>query len=274
MQNQNPIAICNELFEGISFSQLCDQIAHFGYNGIEIAPFTLNPDIRNFMKDDLSLILKNANDHNLQIPAFHWLLVSPPNLHITNPDPEIQSKTRSFFKHLIETAAILETQFLVFGSPQQRSILPNWEYSKAYQLGLEFFREMGDYAQKFQICIAFEPLGRSITNFGGSLADGKKIIKEINHSAVKLHLDIAAMARDGGSISDMIKHTKLEDFVYVHVNDSNQLGPGMGNIDYGPIMDAFQQIRYKGWFSVEPFSKQIPINEIAQKSIAYLRNFL
>ena len=37
--------ICNELFEGWEFSRVCDAVKKLGYDGLEIAPFTLAPRI-------------------------------------------------------------------------------------------------------------------------------------------------------------------------------------------------------------------------------------
>ena len=43
------LGICNELFEGWEFGRVCRTVKEIGYDGLEIAPFTLAPRI-----DDLS----------------------------------------------------------------------------------------------------------------------------------------------------------------------------------------------------------------------------
>ena len=35
--------ICNELFENWEFARVCDAVKRIGYDGLEIAPFTLAP---------------------------------------------------------------------------------------------------------------------------------------------------------------------------------------------------------------------------------------
>ena len=38
-------AICNELFEGWEFERVCRYVKSVGYDGLEVAPFTLAPRI-------------------------------------------------------------------------------------------------------------------------------------------------------------------------------------------------------------------------------------
>ena len=39
------LGICNELFEGWDFARVCHTVKSIGYDGLEIAPFTLAPKI-------------------------------------------------------------------------------------------------------------------------------------------------------------------------------------------------------------------------------------
>ena len=44
-QNHMRFAICNELFEGWDFERVCRYVKSVGYDGLELAPFTLAPRI-------------------------------------------------------------------------------------------------------------------------------------------------------------------------------------------------------------------------------------
>jgi len=37
------LGICNELFEGRDFAEVCRLVKDLGYDGLEVAPFTLAP---------------------------------------------------------------------------------------------------------------------------------------------------------------------------------------------------------------------------------------
>ena len=45
-------AICNETYQGWDFDQTCAHVAQTGYEGIEVAPFTLKEDPRDLTVDD------------------------------------------------------------------------------------------------------------------------------------------------------------------------------------------------------------------------------
>jgi sugar phosphate isomerase/epimerase len=268
------IAICNEIFGNLPFNKICKKVSDYGYTGIELAPFTFSEDIRKLSHQQVNQIRNDAEANNLQITACHWLLVSPSGMHITTPDRKIFNKTNIFFKSMVDFANTLEATYLVFGSPKQRSIEQSWDFNEAYQQGVSFFQEMGDYAKENDVIIALEPLGPSITNYMDTTKNTLKIAELVNNSNVKIHLDVAAMMRDPLPIVQQIKLVGKSMLAYVHVNDPNLLGPGMGDVDYGPLIEAFEEIDYQGWYSVETFNEDYSAEEIAKKSIDYMKNYL
>ena len=61
---------------------------------------------------------------------------------------------------------------------------------------------------------------------------------------------------------------------HFHVNDTNLLGPGMGETDFRPILQALQEVKYDGWVSVEVFDYSPGAKKIAEDSIRHMQDIL
>jgi sugar phosphate isomerase/epimerase len=86
----------------------------------------------------------------------------------------------------------------------------------------------------------------------------------------KLLLDCKAMDPEPTPIPDLIrKHGKW--LVHFHANDPNLRGPGMGDLDFGPIFQALYDVDFKGWVSVEVFDYTPGAEALATESIKYMR---
>jgi sugar phosphate isomerase/epimerase len=97
------------------------------------------------------------------------------------------------------------------------------------------------------------------------------IIHEVNSPALQLHQDVKAML--GGErtpLPDLIERFKHRTH-HFHVNDTNLLGPGMGDTDYLPIFKALRDSHYNGWVSVEVFDYSPGPETIAIESINYMK---
>nr|MDO8087128.1 sugar phosphate isomerase/epimerase family protein [Candidatus Sigynarchaeum springense] len=267
------VAICQEIFGAVSFETCCEKASRLGYDGIELAPYIFTNDIRELSRDSIEEVLATAARHGLELPAMHWLLSSPEGMSITSPDPAVRGKTMAFARALVDFAARVGVGVLVFGSPKQRNIDPSWHRYEAIQRGIAFLNEMARACETRGIVIGFEPLGPSVTNFGATVAEAVDIIDRVASPALQLHLDVKALLSEPVSICEVIARVKGR-FVHFHANDANMLGPGMGSVDYRPILHTLENIRYTGWISVEIFRTDVDSSEIAAKSIAYLKELM
>lgn len=266
-------AICNEIFKDWEWSKVCEFIASLGYEGVEIAPFTFASDIRELNEDDLREIRRTAEKNHIRIIGLHWLLFSPPGLHISHPDPSIRENTVIYMKKLVEFCHSLGGKVMVFGSPKQRNILPGVKVEDARRWAKDVFLKVLEEAEKNKVFICLEPLSPKETNFITTAEEAIKLIEEISHPYFCLHLDVKAMSSEGKNIDDIIKRgaSYLKHF---HANDASGRGPGFGETDFRPIIKALKEIDYQGFISVEVFDTYPSPEICADKSLTYLKEVL
>jgi D-psicose/D-tagatose/L-ribulose 3-epimerase len=74
------IALCNEVLQPLPFAEQCRLAAALGYDGLEVAPFTLAADPSRITDAEATVYRRIAEDHGLSIDGLHWLLVAPAGL--------------------------------------------------------------------------------------------------------------------------------------------------------------------------------------------------
>jgi sugar phosphate isomerase/epimerase len=268
-------ALCNEMFESRPMAEVCSVARRLGYHGLELAPFTLAPSATDVSAAQRREVRQTIQDHGLEVVGLHWLFAKTPwPLHMTTPDQALWQRTRDYMAALLDLCSDLGGKVLVLGSPKQRDILESQTPQGAWQQAVKLLSSVTDQAQKQGLTICFEPLSPVETNFINTVAEGMKMVREIDHSNFKIHLDVKAMSSEPGhTVADVIRSVKAADIGHFHVNDPNLYGPGMGEVDYAPIAEAVRDVGYDKWLSVEVFKYDPDPETIAQKSIDYLRRF-
>lgn len=266
-------AICNETYQSQSLTSVCKNVANAGYDGLEIAPFTLREDPRELTVAEAQQIGRTVADHGLEVVGLHWLLVKPEGLHLTSADRGVRQRTLEFAKQLADQCAAMGGSVMVWGSPHQRNIETGMDYADAAKYAADLLRSLGEYCQS-TVRVAIEPLGVNETNFLTSAAETIDLIKQVDHPSIQLHLDVKAMFAEtnslGGTIPEIIAASKKHT-IHFHANDPNLLGPGMGDLDFKPIAQALKETGYDDWVSVEVFDYSPGAETIAAQSLNHLR---
>jgi sugar phosphate isomerase/epimerase len=266
-------AICNEHWGSEPFEKVCEDAAACGFEGLELAPFSLKEDPRELNLADATRLVRIATSFGLEIIGLHWLLTRPTWMHITTPDALLRRDAMRFGQDLARFCGGLGGKVMVWGSPKGRNLLPEWDKDEATKRAVDVVRGVAEVAGQHGATIAMEPLGRKETNWMNTAAEGIEFCKMVDHPACKLHLDVKAMSDEPTPIPDIIRNSK-EWFVHFHTNDPNLLGPGMGEVKYEPIIAALNEVGYDGWLSTEVFDYTLGPKVIAERSIEYLKKVI
>ncbi len=267
-------AICQEMFVDWEWERQCDFIAEVGYTGIELAPFTLADLITDVSIEKRHLLKEQAEARGLQIIGLHWLLAKTEGLHLTTADDSVRAATSTYARELVSACADFGGDLMVWGSPFQRDVEEGMPREQAYQNAAEILKAVMPTCEERNVRICMEPLTPKETNFLNTCAETMELIEMVNHPNCVLHQDVKAML---GGESDPIPVLidRYADVVgHFHVNDTNLLGPGMGETDYVPIFDALLRTNYSGWVSVEVFDYSPGCEKIARESMSNMQDVL
>jgi sugar phosphate isomerase/epimerase len=262
--------ICNELFENWPWEKICDFAGGIGYQGIEVAPFTLTDRAELITAHRRAALRESAESRGLEIIGLHWLLMNQPRLYITHPDTVIRKETARYFVELVGLCADLGGNVIVIGSPKQRNLLPGVKREQAMGYAADVFTPCLEPAAKRDVTLAIEPLSTRETDFLTCASDAVELIERIDHPNFRLQLDVKAMSYEYKPFPQIIRES-AKHLAHFHVNDPNLLGPGMGEIVYEPIIAALREAGYDGWLSVEAFDMQYGAERIAKASVECLR---
>ncbi|MEO2032598.1 MAG: sugar phosphate isomerase/epimerase family protein [Planctomycetaceae bacterium] len=267
-------AICQELFEGWDWARQCAFVSEVGYTGIEVAPFAIADDISTLTGDARALMRRQAADHGLAIIGLHWLLAKTEGLHLTSADQSVRAATADYLVALGRLCADLGGDVMVFGSPQQRDVPSGLTEEQALDNAAEVFRSAMPQIADWGVRLCMEPLTSKETDFINTCSQAVELIDRVDHSAMCLHQDVKAMlGAESDGISQLIE-TYRDRVGHFHVNDTNLLGPGMGDTDFGPIFAALLATGYSGWVSVEVFDYSPGCEQIARQSYQYMQDTL
>ena len=263
-------AICNETFEGWDHARVCRFVAEVGYQGLELAPFTLAPRITDVSAERRRTLRRQAEDCGVQLIGLHWLLAKTEGLQVTAPDEAVRRRTADYLVELARGCRDLGGDLMVFGSPKQRPVPPGATKAQAMDWAADTFRRALPGVADCGVRLCLEPLSPSDTDFLNTCAEAVELLDRVGHPSFVLHLDVKAMATDEAPAPELIRRHAAR-AGHFHANDKNLRGPGFGDTDFVPIFRALRASGYPGWVSVEVFDYSPDPETIARASLRYMR---
>lgn len=267
------IALCNEVLAHMSLEQQCDHAARLGYDGLEIAPFTLSDTPDKISSAEAARIRRTIEASGLVVTGLHWLLVKPEGLSLTDPDAAIRTRTIAIMTRLTAFCAELGGTVLVHGSPKQREIAPGDTHAIALARLRDGLSQVAQAAADAGVIYCIEPLSRKETAVINTIAEAADLVQAINHPHLRTMIDCSAAGQtetdDIPTLIDRWLPTGL--IAHLQVNDPNRRGPGQGEMKFAPILAALKRHGYDKTIAVEPFDYSPDGPGVAAFAVGYLR---
>lgn len=262
-------------------TRLFPRFKKWGFDSVEIPiedPSKLDPDL-----------IKSALDRNgLSCGAVTPCLGSHCDLRGT---PEQQKNALHFMQAVIDQMRPLDCPTLtgvVYSTVGRADAVPKKEYRQQWRTVAGNLRQLCRYAADRGRIIAFEPINRFETDFINTCDQGLAMIDDVNHPALKLHLDTFHMNIEEKNQAAAVRRAgKL--LGHFHACGCDRGTPGNDHIDWKSIAGALHEIGYNGEVVIESFTTDVKViaraaciwrkieptrDEIAAKGVKFLKRVL
>ena len=246
-------AVCNELFGETSFADSIVMLAGAGFQGVEIAPHTLFGDFTGPADRTLAEVRRILDGEGVRFAGFHWLLVGPPDLHATDPDPAIRGRAWDHIRRLADMAGELGGAPMTLGSPAQRSSrggIDAREARRHFVAGLESVAA-GVAAAGCRLLV--EALPGEFTDVVNTLEEAREVIDGIGHPGIGGMFDFHNTDDETEAWPGLIRaHAAHTD--HIHLNDTGGTAPKAADERFRAAFAAIRESGYRGWISLEIFT--------------------
>jgi len=270
------IALCNEVIVPMPFPKQCEYAAKLGYDGLEIAPYTLAEDPSHMSPALVAASRRAAEDAGIAVTGLHWLLVKPAGLSISTRDDAVRKRTLDLMFSLVDLCAELGGRYLVHGSPGQRRIDAGDTREAALARAQACWAAVADRAQKAAVTYCVEPLSSQQTPLVNTLEEAAQIVAAIGNPNLKSMLDCSSAGQmEKEPLSKLAERWLPQGLIaHVQVNDRNRRGPGQGEQKFAPLFAALLKHGYAGDIAVEPFDYVPDGPGAAARAVGYLKGIL
>ncbi|MDD2891808.1 MAG: sugar phosphate isomerase/epimerase [Candidatus Gracilibacteria bacterium] len=185
------LAISNIAWDKQDNEQVYQLMQKYGFTGLEIAPTKIFDNFLNANQQEKKDFLDNLDKYNIKPIAMQSLLFGKPELKLF--DKEGNGQLFDYLVNLIDFGSDLGIKSLIFGSPKNR-IYEGILKEEAMDIATDFFRKIGDYANKKGVYICIEPNPEIYGgNFMCNTRETLDFVKGINNPGIKLHLDLGTI---------------------------------------------------------------------------------
>ncbi len=238
-----------------------DRIHKMGYDGVELA--IRDPRLIELPKLDALLAR-----HRLSVPAIGtgqaW---GEEKLSFTDADSYVRRMAVERIKSHIPLAAHFKAVIII--GLIRGIVRENVNFQQAMQWLVEALVDCCLAANDAGVRLALEPINRYETSLINNVADGMKLIDEVQAENFGLLLDTFHMNIEEPDIEASIASCGSRIF-HFHVADSDRHYPGAGHLDFSNILTSLTQTDYHGFVSGE-FLPLPDADTAARASIDYLR---
>ena len=129
----------------------------------------------------------------------------------------------------------------------------DWEYG----YGGEVLHAAGEYAKQANITLALEALNRFECYLCNTMEQLTLLLKAADHPNVRAMFDTHHANIEEKRFEQALS-TIAPYLAHVHISENDRGTPGEGHINFDDAFSSLARIEYKGWLTIEAFSRNDP----------------
>ena len=240
----------NSSMKNLSFKEKLERISFImsileenGFDYVEAEVTMLFPEEKpNYFKT----FVKKMQAFSIKPEVFSAFI--PPWLKVVGPKVNML-RLKNYLEKSIYRVSEAGGKVIIWGSGTSRSYPENYPTEYANKQINDFLYMAADYALKYDISLAVEPMNKEESNTINSLKEAINIEESINKKEVKIMVDFYHFTLEKEDFSSIkIAGDKV---IHVHISDSERRYPGIGNFQFTPFIKSLKSINYNKRISLE-----------------------
>lgn len=126
-----------------------------------------------------------------------------------------------------------------------------------YAWSAEILQKAGEYAAQADVILALEALNRFECYLCNTMDQLVKLVNQVGHPSVVTMYDTHHANIEEKNITNSIINTGSL-LQHVHISENDRGTPGEGHIQWEQTFAALSEINYKGWMTIEAFTRNDP----------------
>ena len=243
------LAISNIAWDTSEDVQVAQLLNRYKIDAIDIAPGKYFPDVSKVNQKEIVLVKTWWADHGIEITGMQSLLFGTTGLNLFGSS-EVQEVMLEHLTGICRIGGGLGANKLVFGSPKNRDRLGLSDQA-TMDVAISFFRRLGDIAKSNGVIVCLEPNPPCYgANFMTTTAETAHVVKEVNHSSIKMQLDTGAITINRENVASLLKdYSQL--IAHIHASEPDLIPIGDGGTDHIGVYTALMQYLPNHLVSIE-----------------------
>lgn len=138
-----------------------------------------------------------------------------------------------------------------------RHFVQNAPEDREYSRSAEVLHKAGEYAAEANIVLGLEAVNRFECYLCNTMDQLARLVNMSDHPNVKAMFDTHHANIEEKKFSRAVL-TIAPLLVHVHISENDRGTPGDGHVDFDEVFSNLAEINYKGWLTIEAFSRNDP----------------